>query len=155
MVASAKPLPTADALDAIGSPTFDPYGEGIVAPESAPAVRDLMAAARGSAGACAITQYDRGHVDVVCDARQGGLVVLSELYAEGWSVAVDGQESPLLPVNLVLRGVAVERGLHRIAMRYAILAAASGLLLLLGLLWARSRAVPIHIMDPPGRASRT
>jgi hypothetical protein len=35
-----------------------------------------------------------GHVDVVCDAREDGLVVLSELYAEGWSVAVDGQESP-------------------------------------------------------------
>jgi hypothetical protein len=163
MVASAKPLPTAEALGAIAADAFDPYGQAIVAPESAPAVVHLMAAAQGSAGACAITDYERGHVDVVCDARHDGLLVLSELYAEGWSVAVDAQESPLLPVNLVLRGVVVGRGLHRITMRYeapglvegALLAAASGLLLLLGLLLVRSRPAPIHTMDPPGRASPT
>jgi len=148
MVTSVKLLPTTDALGAMASETFDPYGEAIVAPERAYALRDLPSGAPGSAGTCAIAEYDRGHVDLVCDARQEGLVVLSELYAEGWSASVDGQESPLLPADLLLRGVVVGRGLHRVTMRYetpgltegAILASASALLLLLGLLLTRARA---------------
>ena len=147
MVASVKLLPTADALQALASETFAPYDEAIVAPESAPGVRDLPARARGSAGSCAISDYDRGHVDLVCDARQDGLVVLSELYADGWSAEVDDQASPLLAVDLLLRGVAVRRGPHRITMRYetpglgegAMLAGASALLLLLGLLLLKVR----------------
>jgi hypothetical protein len=157
MVGSVKLLPTADALGALASDAFDPYTEAIVPPESESAVRGIAAETRGSAGTCAISDYDRGHVDIVCDARQKGLVVLSELYAEGWSAAVDGREAPLLSVDLLLRGVVVDRGLHRIALRYetpgltdgAMVAGASALLLLLGILLARLRA-PIEATTRSG-----
>jgi uncharacterized membrane protein YfhO len=49
--------------------------------------------------------YDRAHLTLECHAEQDGLAVLSELYADGWSAAVDGREARLWPVDLVLRGV--------------------------------------------------
>ncbi|MGB3327504.1 MAG: YfhO family protein [Thermomicrobiales bacterium] len=48
-----------------------------------------------------------------------GVVVFSEIYANGWSVTVDGKPAELLRTNHALRGVAVPAGTHTIAMRYA------------------------------------
>ena len=95
-----------------------------------------------------MVDYDRAHLDMHCIARQDGLVVLSELFADGWSAAVDGREARLFPADLLLRGVAVKQGVHRVTMRYetpglgegAIVAGASALLLLLGLLLSHLRA---------------
>ncbi|HMI88529.1 MAG TPA: YfhO family protein [Polyangiaceae bacterium] len=148
MVGSVRLAPTADAMRAIASERFDPYGEAIVAADVDPAVVDLTRCAQGSAGMCAIVEYDRAHLDVHCNAERDGLMVLSELFADGWSAAVDGHAARIFPADLVLRGVPVEQGVHRITMRYetpglaegTAVAAASAVLLLLGLLLARFRA---------------
>jgi hypothetical protein len=148
MVGAVRLQSTADALASIASGAFDPYGEAVVAPDDDAALAQLGAGGRGSAGTCAIAAYDRAHVDLDCAAQRDGLVVLSELFADGWSATVDGHEARLFPTDLVLRGVAVKQGTHRIAMRYetpglaegVTLAGASALLVLLGLLLARSRA---------------
>jgi hypothetical protein len=158
---SVRVVSTAAALEAIGSETFDPYGEALVLADSDPALAGLARAAVGSAGTCTISGYDRAHVDLVCQAGRGGLAVLSELYAEGWTATVDGQETPLVPVDLVLRGVAVKAGIHRIAMRYetpllaegATVASASALLLFLGLLLVRSRDRVMGAATSPIRAA--
>jgi hypothetical protein len=139
---------TADTLAALGSDAFDPYGEALVLPDDDPALVALQSGTPGSAGICNIAGYDRAHVDLVCKAERDGLAVLSELYADGWTAALDGQPAHLVPVDLVLRGVAVTKGTHRITMSYetpglaegAIVGVASSLLLLLGLVLARSRA---------------
>jgi hypothetical protein len=158
---SVRVVSTAAALEAIGSETFDPYGEALVLADSDPALAELARAAVGSAGTCTISGYDRAHVDLVCHTGRGGLAVLSELYAEGWTATVDGQETPLVPVDLVLRGVAVKAGIHRIAMRYetpllaegAAVAGASALLLFLGLLLVRSRDRAMGAATSPTRAA--
>jgi len=47
-----------------------------------------------------------------------GLVVFSEIYADGWTVTVDGKPAEILRTNHALRGVAVPAGTHVIAMHY-------------------------------------
>jgi hypothetical protein len=149
MVGSVQLASTAEALGSLASDAFDPYSEAIISADVDPEVAELTRGARGSAGTCAIVAYDRAHLDLDCDARQDGLVVISELYADGWSAAVDGHDARLFPADLVLRGVPVKQGVHRITMRYetpglaegATVAGASALLLFLGLLLGRSRRV--------------
>lgn len=48
-----------------------------------------------------------------------GVVVFSEVYADGWTVTVDGKPAELLRANHALRSVAVPAGTHTIAMTYA------------------------------------
>lgn len=47
-----------------------------------------------------------------------GLVVFSEVYAEGWNAYVDGERVDVLRTNHALRGVAVPAGDHTIDLRY-------------------------------------
>ena len=47
-----------------------------------------------------------------------GLLVLSEVYYSGWRVQVDGQPVPCLRTNLMLRGVPLPAGTHRIEMGF-------------------------------------
>jgi hypothetical protein len=47
-----------------------------------------------------------------------GVVVFSEIYADGWTVTVDGQPAELLRTNHALRGVAVPAGTHTVEMQF-------------------------------------
>jgi uncharacterized membrane protein YfhO len=83
------------------------------------------------------------------EARLGcrGMVVVSENYFPGWRATVDGKPVPIHEVYTCLRGVVLERGLHRIRMEYrprsVILGAMGTLSGLLGALvlalWQRRR----------------
>jgi hypothetical protein len=149
MVGSVRLASTAEALHAMAAPGFDPYAEVIVAADVDPEVAALTRGERGSTGTCTVIVYDRAHLELQCDARQDGLLVLSELYADGWNAAVDGQEARLFPADLLLRGIALQKGTHRITMSYetpglaegAIVGGAAALVLLLGLLLAHFRAM--------------
>lgn len=46
------------------------------------------------------------------------MVVLADAFHPGWEVTLDGHPGTLWPINLALRGVALEKGHHRIEMRY-------------------------------------
>ena len=149
MVGSVRLASTADALPALASDAFDPLGQAIVAADVDPAVVSLTRGAPGTAGTCAIVDYGRSRLDALCHAQRDGLAVFSELYADGWTAAVDGQEARLFPADLVLRGVPVKQGIHRVTMHYdtpgltegTAVACASVVLFLLGLLLARFRAL--------------
>jgi hypothetical protein len=52
-------------------------------------------------------------------APRRGVVVVNETFYPGWTVTVDGRPAPIIPVNHAFRGVVVDAGEHRIAMRYA------------------------------------
>lgn len=48
------------------------------------------------------------------------LLVLSEVYyPAGWKAFVDGVETPLYPVNYILRGLKVPQGSHQVELRFA------------------------------------
>ena len=56
------------------------------------------------------------------------LVVLNDTLANGWKATVDGVAQPIIPVNLIARGVAVPAGEHEIEMSYQAPGLASGAL---------------------------
>lgn len=69
---------------------------------------------------------DAGPNREVVEASGPGLLVLSELYLPGWKANVDGVDSPVVPVDGVLRGVYIEAGPHRVEFIYRPWAVAAG-----------------------------
>ena len=65
-----------------------------------------------------ITHYEDDALSASVAAASPGLVVFSEVYAEGWRAYVDGQEVDIVRTNEALRGVPVPGGRHTIEMRY-------------------------------------
>jgi hypothetical protein len=65
-----------------------------------------------------ITTYEPNVVGVHVDAAAPGLVVLSDVYEEGWTALVDGARGVVVPVNRIMRGVPVGAGSHEVVMRY-------------------------------------
>ncbi len=87
---------------------------------------------------------------VVMDVRsdRGGLVVLHDSFADGWSARVDGKPAEVLPVNVLSRGVIVPPGAHRVEMRYMpavfIAAVAISAATLLGMALLLLRRTPLY-----------
>jgi hypothetical protein len=137
-------------LRTLASATFDPYGEAVVSAPDDRLVRDLASQAPARAGECSIVTYRRALLELECDAQTAGLVVVSELDADGWHASVDGEERPVYTTDLVLRGVSMAAGHHRVALRYetpglfegCALAAVATLVSLLGWLRSRRAATP-------------
>lgn len=57
-------------------------------------------------------------VTLTADSPTGGLVVLHDAFAPGWTATIDGKPADVLPVNVLSRGVVVPPGQHRVEMRY-------------------------------------
>ncbi|HUP45723.1 MAG TPA: hypothetical protein VM779_09450 [Thermoanaerobaculia bacterium] len=57
---------------------------------------------------------------VVLDVQSesGGLVVLHDSFAPGWTATIGGERREVFPVNLLSRGVVVPPGAHRVVMSY-------------------------------------
>ena len=56
---------------------------------------------------------------IQADLPAPGLLILSEIYYPGWKATVDGQPAPLLRTDVVLRGVPLAAGSHRVEIHYA------------------------------------
>ena len=90
-------------------------------------------------------QAERVVAEVTSDAT--GLLVLTDLYYPGWTVAVDGNRAELLRADGYFRAVAVPAGTHRVVFRfrpvsfYAGAAVSLAALLLLGGLWLSGEPV--------------
>lgn len=98
---------------------FEP---AVVAGETAWLAADTQAlpvtAPPGRAGTCHIETFAPRRIQASCRATRAGLAVFVEQYDRGWHAQVDGREAPLLRTNLVMRGVPVEPGEHRIVLEY-------------------------------------
>jgi uncharacterized membrane protein YfhO len=58
-------------------------------------------------------------VTVEVSGDRPGVLVLNDSFYTGWRARVDGVERPILPANLLFRGVEVEAGEHPVEFRYA------------------------------------
>ncbi|MEW5870928.1 MAG: YfhO family protein [Chloroflexota bacterium] len=65
-----------------------------------------------------ITKYqpERVEIDAFLDAP--GLLILSDIMYPGWRAYVDGVETPILTTNLIMRGVLLTEGQHRVIFKY-------------------------------------
>lgn len=88
-------------------------GERVViekAPRALP-VEDAL----GTAG---VISYRPERVEVRASVTRAGILVLNDSYFEGWKATVDGKEATIFPANLLVRGVWLEAGEHRLLFEY-------------------------------------
>ena len=70
-------------------------------------------------GSITLTDYKPNQLTYSFSANENKLVVFSEIWtSKGWTMRIDGQESPLLRANYLLRAAMVPAGQHEIVMRY-------------------------------------
>jgi hypothetical protein len=119
---------------AILAPGFDPRRDAVV--EHNGSAAPPAVAAQGSA---AVTSEVNGTVTMTATLRRGGLVMLDDAWAPGWSVSVDGRPGKVLRVDDVMRGVIVPAGDHQIlwsyrtpGIRLGLLVSIASLIVLLG-----------------------
>ncbi len=97
-------------MDQLRAATFDPARVAYVTEHL-----DLPALSRGTTS---ILEELPGRVVVDAHMDTAGLVVLADLWDNGWQAQVDDQVTPILVVNHAIRGVVVPPGQHRIIFRY-------------------------------------
>jgi hypothetical protein len=99
-----------ELMDRLGSETFDAAHLSYV---TEPVV--LPAECRGTAS---IVAESPGEVRLEARMETAGMVVLADLWDQGWRASVDGEAARILVVNHVIRGVAVPAGEHHVVFRY-------------------------------------
>lgn len=65
-----------------------------------------------------ITKYSQTEVEISVEGIDAGLLVLTDVYYPGWIAEVDGNPTPILPVNLMFRGVLLPSGAKIVRFRY-------------------------------------
>lgn len=116
------------ALASMSSETWSAMERIEVTGDVAPARADARAGAV-SEGRLLETTWRSMRVEV--DSPRGGIAVLTQRFAPGWSVSVDGAAATPVVVDGLFRGVAVTPGRHVIDWRYAPRSLALGALLTL------------------------
>lgn len=95
-----------------------------------------------------ITGYAPGRVEIDATLEAPGYLVLTDLYAAGWSATVGDQKLPILPAYGFFRAVPLPAGSHTVVMSYRPpgwpwLAVCSGLTLLLMIrYWSAGESAP-------------
>jgi hypothetical protein len=78
----------------------------------------VSGAGRARPVAARITRYDNTDVRVETDAPRPSVLVLTDVYAYGWHVTVDGRAAHLAQVDEVVRGVVVPSGRSIVVFTY-------------------------------------
>jgi len=65
-----------------------------------------------------ITKYSGNRVEIEADMPTAGFLVLSDTFYPGWRAYVDGRETPVYCANYFLRGIALDKGQHRVEFRF-------------------------------------
>ncbi|MGC4120802.1 MAG: hypothetical protein QM765_40750 [Myxococcales bacterium] len=74
-------------------------------------------ACAGSTATVASRRPRQLEIDV--DACGRGLLVVSDAWYPGWQASIDGADAPVLRTDLLVRGVPVPAGRHRVVLRFA------------------------------------
>ncbi len=95
----------------LANPAFDPSRSALV--ESPPPVAMApVGATTTNPGTVSVTAYENNLVTLQVQSTTNALLVLGDKYFDGWRASVDGRDAPIVPVNLVLRGVYLTPGEH-------------------------------------------
>ena len=108
-VSDEAALARLDAFD------FDPAQAALVPPGASP---PLAQPATGESGRVDILRRTPGSLTLTVTAPADALLVLSEVYYPGWQATVDGQATPIIRTDYVLRGIPIPAGSHRVELSY-------------------------------------
>ena len=104
-----------EEIDAIAN--TDVHNVAIVNKEFATLVGDFEATP--AEGTIQLVDYKPNELKYTFDSSKDEMVVFSEIWTQkGWTMWIDGVESPLLRANYILRAAVVPAGQHEIVMRY-------------------------------------
>jgi hypothetical protein len=130
------------------------FVDGNLPPVSSPAAGD-------PGDSVLVTNYEPESITMTARSTGDGLLVVSEVYADGWNAYVDGSKVDILRTNHALRGVPLGAGEHVVEMKYEPRELTIGLwstgfssIAILGVwIWAgidrRRRRTPCHSVPPP------
>lgn len=65
-----------------------------------------------------VLHASENHVTIEASLDAPGYLVLTDLFAPGWKATVEGAGQPMIPVNVIFRGVPLTEGTHRIEFSY-------------------------------------
>ena len=120
----------------LGAQGFDPAAEAVV--EASPGEQlpfpSLPPGEDSQLDKVQVTTYAPQRVELQADLSTPGLLVLSDMMYPGWEVSVDGAPGRIYTTNLMMRGVFLPAGAHRVEFIYR------PVMFLLGL-WATSAAL--------------
>ena len=104
-----------EEIDAIG--TADPQRTAILNKEFQATVGDFKPTT--SMADITLTDYKPNQLTYRFNSSEDQLVVFSEIWtSRGWTLKIDGQKSPLLRANYLLRAAVIPAGQHEVVMRY-------------------------------------
>lgn len=144
----AEVLRDPDALARLYHPDVVSGASVVLAPEGD--VRPLPQPP-GRAGACSLESYANARLVATCSGAEAGVAVFVEQFDRGWQASVDGRAVPLARANLIMRGLPLGPGNHRIVLEYhtpglvpglLVSGISAGLLLLLALWGSRRPRLP-------------
>ena len=145
---AAMPVADADAaLALLRAGAVDPLVTPLV--EGAPTLPH-DAPPDAQAGSATLLSYAPERVEIATTSNAPALLVLSDAYYPGWQATVDGAPAPILPTNILFRGVEVPAGDHVVTFTFAptswrngLLVGAAGLLL-----WLVVMATGVRLRRP-------
>ena len=127
-------LDNTQVLQRLRSMEFDPARQVLVSE----ALSGGAPASSPSTAEASIVAYAPKHITVKTRSTAPGILLLNERWHPDWKVTVDGQSTPLLRANFLMRGVSVAAGEHTVEYRFdpphqtlwvSLAAVATGLLL--------------------------
>jgi hypothetical protein len=119
LAGTTRILPDQVAREAVFDPEVVAGRQAILAPSSeAPLLAPDAGSAEQAVPACELESFGNVHLVANCQATRAGVAVFLEQFDAGWSALLDGQPTPLLRVNLAMRGIFLLPGSHRIVFSY-------------------------------------
>lgn len=96
--------------------TIDPATTAVLSSRDIPGGRKEIPVGTGD---IRLTDYAPNALSYTSESEKGGLAVFSEIYyPNGWKAFVDGQQTPVLRANYMLRAIEIPAGRHEITFRY-------------------------------------
>jgi hypothetical protein len=115
IVHDVQSMPEASQATAIAGGAIDPATIALLDTDDLPATAPP---ASESAESVTITNYQTDEVHLTATAASSGLVLLSDVYAKGWSATVNGASVPLYKADGGLRAIPVNAGTSAIVLSY-------------------------------------
>ena len=107
-------LDNTQVLQRLRSMEFDPARQVLVSE----ALSGGSPASSPSTAEASIVAYAPKHITVKTRSTAPGILLLNDRWHPDWKVTVDGQSTPLLRANFLMRGVSVAAGEHTVEYRF-------------------------------------